>query len=501
MKMLKTTLAALLFCGQAWALPPQVQTPTPTATSTTPGISRPDNNTITVDNGVLSASPGGLAVPNAPVLSGNGSALGAATGVFGFPANTANLGSGGATTLTDGTGSAIFKFTGPNWSALDDILTITSPLANSNSLALQSTSPAGYSALVLRDQFNNEVSAFYHPNSVEATGTGNISGTTLTMSLITGGSVKVGQTVVGASSGTYITAYLGGTGSTGTYTVNNSQTLASGPITLLSGGANFESSCLANLANPCAKPPPTNFRQTWQPGGTLTTRTFMNIDYNSTLSFQQSSTCNGVGNEFGMQATLAGTVAFCLNNTDTGAAFEVGSGPSCFEFAIGTMGTDCSGGGAVSLFGTTNTTKLLRLEHIGVGKSDILYQGASNSDTTRGWGAYDTDNSLKLVAWFDMAGKRGVSFNGQGSDQGRVGTVRQAPSNFAVNGDAQAVTSVLHRSALRRCGSPWTVPPLARRTASMSRPIAPMAGSKSASSPPTPRRGATPIPQRWPAAF
>jgi len=62
--------------------------------------------------------------------------------------------------------------------------------------------------------------------------TGSISGTTLTVSAMAAGTIAVGQSVGGASAGTYITALGTGTGGTGTYTVNNSQTVASGTLNL-----------------------------------------------------------------------------------------------------------------------------------------------------------------------------------------------------------------------------------------------------------------------------
>lgn len=61
--------------------------------------------------------------------------------------------------------------------------------------------------------------------------TGAISGTTLTVSALGSGALAVGQTVVGASAGTIITALGSGTGGTGTYVVNNSQSLGSGALT------------------------------------------------------------------------------------------------------------------------------------------------------------------------------------------------------------------------------------------------------------------------------
>ena len=67
-----------------------------------------------------------------------------------------------------------------------------------------------------------------------ATFTGSISGTTLTVTSVTSGSLAVGQLLQDnglLASGTIITALGTGTGGTGTYTVNNSQTVASETMT------------------------------------------------------------------------------------------------------------------------------------------------------------------------------------------------------------------------------------------------------------------------------
>jgi hypothetical protein len=63
--------------------------------------------------------------------------------------------------------------------------------------------------------------------------TGSISGTTLTVSAVTNGTLGVGQTIsgTGVTSGTTITALGTGTGGTGTYTVSASQTVSSTTIT------------------------------------------------------------------------------------------------------------------------------------------------------------------------------------------------------------------------------------------------------------------------------
>lgn len=69
--------------------------------------------------------------------------------------------------------------------------------------------------------------------------TGSISGTTLTVSVVTNGTLAVGQRISGAgiTDGTYITALISGTGGIGTYTVSASQTVASTTISADNGGS------------------------------------------------------------------------------------------------------------------------------------------------------------------------------------------------------------------------------------------------------------------------
>ena len=63
--------------------------------------------------------------------------------------------------------------------------------------------------------------------------TGSISGTTLTVSAISAGNMALGQYIsgVGVTSGTQITQFLTGAGSTGTYQVNQTQTVGSVAMT------------------------------------------------------------------------------------------------------------------------------------------------------------------------------------------------------------------------------------------------------------------------------
>ncbi len=78
--------------------------------------------------------------------------------------------------------------------------------------------------------------------AVAASVTGAIAGTTLTVSVVSSGTLSIGQVLSGSglTSGTRITAFLTGTGGTGTYTVDKSQTFASGAITGAAGSTYVE---------------------------------------------------------------------------------------------------------------------------------------------------------------------------------------------------------------------------------------------------------------------
>jgi len=75
----------------------------------------------------------------------------------------------------------------------------------------------------------NLASAQFYTSSSGAIVTGAISGTTLTVSAVSSGTLYVGQTIqgTGVAANTMITALGTGTGGTGTYTVSTSQTVAS----------------------------------------------------------------------------------------------------------------------------------------------------------------------------------------------------------------------------------------------------------------------------------
>ena len=92
-----------------------------------------------------------------------------------------------------------------------------------------------------------------------ALNTGSISGTTLTISAVTNGVLRVGSfiTGTGVTAGTYITALGSGTGGAGTYTVSTSQSVVSTTITsgdtfkiaLYTSAASLDSSTTAYTAS------------------------------------------------------------------------------------------------------------------------------------------------------------------------------------------------------------------------------------------------------------
>ncbi len=106
------------------------------------------------------------------------------------------------------------------------------PMLNADGYGL-----AAYTSIYITNSgFNDTISGTMAPTTC----TGSISGTTLTVTAITTGTLKVGQMISGAGTsvkpGTIITALGTGTGGTGTYTVNATQTVN---LTTITGASNF----------------------------------------------------------------------------------------------------------------------------------------------------------------------------------------------------------------------------------------------------------------------
>lgn len=124
----------------------------------------------------------------------------------------------------------------PTASALTQILVVSTWFENNNFKA-----PGGYTVIIDGDDANADIQwvrfdmCQFNGQSSLFSGTGSISGTTLTITQddgVAGGTLAVGSRIIGTgvTTSTYITALGTGTGGLGTYTVNNSQTVSSTKI-------------------------------------------------------------------------------------------------------------------------------------------------------------------------------------------------------------------------------------------------------------------------------
>lgn len=323
------------------------------------------------------------------------------TSIFGFSGSTANLGSNGVTTITDGSNSAAFRFAGPTFNPADNILTLVSP-GPQNAFGIQSTAPIGFSALVLHDMFNNENGAFYEDNADDAVVMGYQSGTVLTVTSVVSSTVVLKQTlgVVTGTPGSYVLtantlndsiSSLGtGTGGTGTYNMSVSATIGSSgtpvQLALIAGGDGLEISNLSSVAS--SFPPTFDLRQSYQPGGSLTEVHALDLDASSNMHLLTGVSCNGTNEDLmDLVRTTTPWVGICAGATApaSGVNFTVGRGGSIF-----TRGTSFDGSGAAGadllIGGTTAAT--LRFSDFGVFRYDIIANTSPNRldfvDTTGG---------------------------------------------------------------------------------------------------------------------
>lgn len=170
-------------------------------------------------------------------------------------------------------------------------------------------------------------------NIGQATVTGTIAGTTLTVTAVTSGTLIVGQSISGGtiSVGTIITGFITGTGGTGTYTVNNTQTVASttvnavGHLIYLNGADNVTFDGLNSGGN--------SLTILNTAPGAANSITFVNDATNNTITRciiqgVGSSATNGVIN-FGFGVTSGNDGNIISNNTitapTTGGASVTGS--------------------------------------------------------------------------------------------------------------------------------------------------------------------------------
>jgi hypothetical protein len=153
------------------------------------------------------------------LLEGNG-ACGSANGASVSTAPTANLRNAGTPSTVTGAGPWTWTCIGSNSG--------TTAMC-SDSLASSGSSDPTVGLLPASDGYANW--SVVGMNAIPLTGS--ISGTTLTVTATPSGALGPSQTISGSgiASGTQITAFGTGTGGTGTYTINNSQTVASEAMT------------------------------------------------------------------------------------------------------------------------------------------------------------------------------------------------------------------------------------------------------------------------------
>lgn len=210
------------------------------------GTSPPAKNTIPWANGA-----GGGFIRSIPTPSQQGITAGAASFTDGFPPlNFQPVASGGVPPSgQDMNGILNFVTSWTRWMAAGgpvryDVTFATDPGVNgypAGALIQSSTVGTFYTNLSDSNQTN--------PDAVAGTFTGSISGTTMTITGVTSGSLVLGQVMSGSgvSAGTQVTALGTGTGGIGTYTVTPSQTVTSETLT---GNA------ATNWSAPFTLPPP-----------------------------------------------------------------------------------------------------------------------------------------------------------------------------------------------------------------------------------------------------
>lgn len=175
-----------------------------------------------------------------PVASQIGIQNGAASLADGFPPLTfLAVNAGGVPPFGQDMNGLLNQITaGVQWEQVGGQPVYNATFANAiggypNGAVLQSGDGSGF----WRNTADNNKS---DPDAGPASFTGSISGTTLTVTAVSSGTVQVGQILsgTGVTTGTQILALGTGSGGTGTYTVSSSQTVSSTTITA-AGGSNW----------------------------------------------------------------------------------------------------------------------------------------------------------------------------------------------------------------------------------------------------------------------
>jgi len=309
-----------------------------------------------------------------------------------------------------------------------------------------------------------------HITDTDASFTASISGTTMTVTAVSAGTVNPGKllSATGLTAGTYITAYGTGTGGTGTYTVSASQTLSSRAFTGHSDGqANFYNntvyggsrSIMMSNVSPLDEIKNNIFLGisgyelislgTWTPTATG------QIDYNC-VSFQgvaippadnltatntsnataavRSTTAQSTGKfyvEFLIGSTFSGSNAAVgmANSTQSLSAFFGSSGNNSFGyFANGNIYLN---GGFTTTIQTYSTGHRIAMA-VDVGAEKVWFK---NLTTSSNWNNSGTDNPATGTGGFSFAAATGSYFVG--------GSTSNTNDQFTVNFGASSFTGSL----------------------------------------------------------
>jgi hypothetical protein len=146
-------------------------------------------------------------------------------------------------------------------------------------------------------------------NPGSAVFTGDISGTTLTVTTVKSGTLAVGQQLFGPGilAETVITGLGSGSGSTGTYTINNSQTVASTNLNSAAVGAIFTASISGNVMSVTAVTSGTLYPGQTVQGSTVAVGTVITA-LGGSAAISYSVTAGGSGYAVGDTITVTGGI-------------------------------------------------------------------------------------------------------------------------------------------------------------------------------------------------
>ncbi len=284
--------------------------------------------------------------------------------------------------------------------------------------------------------------------------TGAISGTTLTVSSVSSGFLMVGDTITGTgiTANTIITAFGSGTGGTGTYTVNNSQTVGSeamtgpthGTVILYVVATTFNTNAIfANSITTIVSSVPTGFpltctnTNTGTPGATAETEDL----YRARVLAAQLSPAVGTLSYLKTLIKAIPGVQSRLVSVSGGGKIIVGGGDpyavagaiykGLFDIGdlIGSSNTSHTWSGTGSISGTTLTISAMSAGTIQVG--DIVSGvGLTNPTIITGFGTGSGSTGTYFINYAQTITSE--TLTGNNSTQNQVVTIVDYPDSYSI---------------------------------------------------------------------